>query len=748
MAAQLPEPQTEEVLDTDVVDRPDVDLAERPNAGESYEKIFQRRLSRRNFMQRSAGAAAAAAATPLLTSNAQAGWWKQDDSRWNRWDRWKNADSLTFEPIEGSEADAVIVPPGYEQDVIIRWGDSLDPRYPDLDTDKIEHDELLKPGAGEAQAHQFGYNCDAVEFFPRIPRSKISSTGFVCCNHEYTQPEMKYPGWPLAGDTVLDPDSNEIRPVEPGDIARYVKDNPQIVDVELAAHGISVVQVRRRGGRWGYRRKSRFNRRITGMTPIKITGPAAGHPLLKTSADPTGRWVLGTLNNCAGGQTPWGTYLSAEENVDQYFGNFDAYAANGADPDVLDAHKRLPLPGGISNRGWEFAEDRFDVAKEPTEALRFGYVVEVDPYNPHAPAKKRTACGRFKHECATTILSKDNKCVVYSGDDARDEYMYKFVSKESYKPWAPRRKAMDLLDEGTLYAARVNDDGTGEWLPLVWKPGNVLDKAGFNSQAEVLIKARKAADALGATPMDRPEDFEANPVTKKVYCALTNNTRRQSADPNGTRTAQGREVSSFPSVPNPRGPNRFGHILEITEDNDDNAAEHFTWEIFLLAGDPATNMADYLTDINDLDIPEDSGQETTYFAGFNDPSQIAPIGSPDNVGFDNKGNLWIVTDGSQPRGTNNGGYAVPTEGPNRGKLRQFLSGPVDCEVCGCEVTPDNRTVFFNIQHPGATFAALGFPTLAEPSSYWPDSSKDSGPKRQPRPSLIAVRNGRWGIVGK
>ena len=310
---------------------------------------------------------------------------------------------------------------------------------------------------------------------------------------------------------------------------------------------------------------------------------------------------------------------------------------------------------------------------------------------------------------------------------------------------------MDLLDEGTLYVAKLSDDGKGEWLPLVWKPGNILDKAGFESQAEVLIKTRKAADALGATPMDRPEDFEANPVTKKVYCALTNNTRRQKDDPDGVRTAQGREVSSFPFSPNPRGPNRFGHILEITEDNDDNAAEHFTWEIFLLAGDPETTVGDYFTSLNTEDIGPDTGkalqQDDVYFAGFNDPTQIAPIGSPDNVGFDNHGNLWIVTDGSQPRGSNNGGFAVPTQGANRGKLRQFMSGPVDCEVCGCEFTPDNRTVFFNIQHPGGSFAAFGRPTLADPSSYWPDSSKDSGVKKQPRPSLIAVRNGRWGTVG-
>jgi len=737
---------------SDMVDQPDVALIQRPTAGEPYEKIFQRRLARRDFLKGSATVAAGVAVggVALAPREAEAfgwGWWRKRFA--------DTKDTLTFTPVEGSTRDAVLLPPGYIQDVIIRWGDSLDRHTPDLNTDAIPHGELLKPGAGAAQANQFGYNCDAVEFFPLVPGTPISSRGFVCCNHEYTQPEMKYPGWPLFGEQILDPDSNENRPASTEETAerirQYVTDNPELVSVELAAHGISVVQVGRYGRRWKYRKGSRFNRRITGETEIEITGPAAGHPLLRTSSDPTGRKVKGTLNNCAGGQTPWGTYLSAEENVDQYFGNFDAFAARAATTEqlnILDAHARLPLPGGQSNRGWEYVENRFDVDVEPNEALRFGWVVEVDPYDPHRSAKKRTALGRFKHECATTILSKDNRCVVYSGDDARMEYMFKFVSRDRYNPRAPRHRAMDLLDEGTLYAARVNDDGTGEWLPLVYGTGPLHDGNGFASQAEVLIKARKAADLLGATPMDRPEDFEANPKTGKVYCALTNNTRRQNTDANGSRGFQGRDVNTFPTASNPRGPNRFGHILEITEENDDNAAERFTWEIFLLAGDPQTTVGSYFTDLDDLIIDPATnsapGENDVYYAGFNDPSQVAAIGSPDNVGFDNEGNLWIVTDGSQPRGSNNGGFAVPTEGPNRGKLRQFLSGPVDCEVCGAEFTPDNRTMFINIQHPGATFASAGQPTLENPSSYWPDSSRDGGPVKQPRPSLLAVRNGRFG----
>ncbi len=739
---------------SDMVDQPDVSLLDRPGVGEPYEKIFQRRLARRKFLKGSAGVAAGVAVGgALLPKEADA-----EGSRW--WNRRfsRRDDTLRFTPIEGSTEDCVKLPDGYSHDIVIRWGDSLDRHSPSLRTEEIENGTLLSPGAGERQAKQFGYNCDAVEFFPLIPRTQISRTGMVCCNHEYTQPEMKYPGWPLFGEQILDPDSNEIRPATSEETAARIRDfvieHPEAVKVELAAHGISVVRVRRRRGHWSFRKSSRFNRRITAETPIEISGPAAGHPLLQTDGDPTGTVVKGTLNNCAGGQTPWGTYLSAEENVDQYFGNFAAFeerASTDEDFNVLDAHARLPLPRSQSNRGWEYVETRFDVDVEPKEALRFGWVVELDPYRPNAPAKKRTAIGRFKHECATTILAKDNRCVVYSGDDARMEYVFKFVSKDSYDPEAPRSKAMDLLDEGTLYAARFNEDGSGEWLPLIFGAGPLTPENGFDSQAEVLIKSRKAADLLGATPMDRPEDVEANPKSKKVYVALTNNTRRQNTDADGSRFFQGREVDTFPEPANPRGPNRFGHIMEITEAGDDNAAETFTWEIFLLAGDPQTTVGNYFTDINEVTASINAagntapGQEDVYFAGFDDPSEVAPIGSPDNIAFDNEGNLWIVTDGSQPRGTNNGGFAVPTEGPNRGKLRQFMSGPIDCEVCGAEFTPDNRTLWLNIQHPGGRFASFGNPTLENPSSFWPDSWVGSGWKRQPRPSLIAVRNGRYGF---
>ncbi len=682
----------------------DVELSERPTAGEHFNRIMSRHLARRVFLQGSAATVVGAAAAAQGVSVAEA----------------SNApvDGLTFEGIQGDNADTVTLTDGYTSDVIIRWGDPLFAGVEELNTNNLRGGELLREGSGERAAQQFGFNCDAVEFFPIVPGSNNSRRGLVAVNHEYTEPDRVFPGF------LDDPDA-------------FAADNPEYIQVELANHGISVVEVARLRRGWTYRQNSFFNRRITATTPMDLTGPAAGDDLLKTAADETGTRVLGTLNNCAGGQTPWGTYLSAEENVDQYFGNYGTYLESAdADENVIDAHRRLPPNfGGLgaTSRRWEVADERFDLSVNPTELLRFGWVVEVDPYNPNSVPQKKTAIGRFKHECATTILAADNRCVVYSGDDARDEYMYKFVTEKPYDPAAPRAEHLELLDSGTLYAAKLNDDGTGEWLPLVWGQGPLTAENGFTSQAEVLIKARAAADTLGATPMDRPEDFEANPVTKKVYCALTNNTRRQIEDPEGTRNAQGREVSSFPITGNPRGPNRFGHILEITEEGDDNAATTFQWEIFMLCGDPSTNLGSFLTSLEDTDdIPLQQGD--TYFAGYTNVAEIAPIGSPDNLSFDNKGNLWIVTDGSQPDGSEDGTFAVPTFGPRRGRLQRFMTGPVECEVCGAEFTPDNTTIFLNIQHPGERG------TLENPTSYWPDSTIDGGEFAQPRPSLIAVRD--------
>jgi secreted PhoX family phosphatase len=432
-----------------------------------------------------------------------------------------------------------------------------------------------------------------------------------------------------------------------------------------------------------------LNRRITGETAIEIAGSVAGHNWLKVSYDLSGTLVRGTLNNCAGGVTPWGTYLTCEENFHQYFANLAALA----DDDPRKAvHARYGLPTGNSVRRWERYHPRFDLAQEPNEPFRFGWVVEIDPYDPQSIPRKHTAPGRFKHEAASCVLAPDGRVAMYSGDDEWFEYMYKFVTTGQFNP--RRRDAnFGLLEEGTLYVARLNDDGTGEWLPLVFGRDPLTEANGFASQADVLINTRWAADLLGATKMDRPEDIEANPVNGKVYCVMTHNTRRTAEQVNAA---------------NPRGPNRHGHIIELTEDNNDSTAESFIWEIVLLCGDPVD--------------PEDS----VYFAGF-DPSVVSPISSPDNIAFDLQGNLWIATDGQTSAFKHNDGvYAVAVEGLERGYLRQFLSGVPGGEVAGLTFSPDNHALFCSIQHP-----AEGS-TLADASSTWPDGTIP------PRPSIIVV----------
>jgi secreted PhoX family phosphatase len=436
--------------------------------------------------------------------------------------------------------------------------------------------------------------------------------------------------------------------------------------------------------------------------------------------------VLGCLNNCAGGKTPWGTILTCEENFDQYFANFA-----GAPGDIAAFSQRIPAPSGASRRHWEDYVPRFDLSSEPKEYNRFGYIVEIDPYDPNDVPKKRTAMGRFKHEGAACRLTPSNRVAVYSGDDARFEYVYKFVTAGSYNKYN-RTANKRLLDSGALYVARFdagavdgNDMGSGVWLPLVWEAGNALDQAGYASQEEVLLDTRGAADVLGATPMDRPEDIEVAAGTGKVYIALTNNSRRD-GDPGDTRIVNGREVSSAPDEANPRNNtyddgdpthntgNQHGHIIELIEDGDDAGALTFTWNILVKCGDPSVVAHD--TSFGDLADPVAAG--------------VSPISDPDNLVHDDTGNLWIATDGqyysgSAGFGQNDGVFAVPVEGANRGLLRQFLSGVPGGEVCGPEFSGDNRAFFCAIQHPndGNAFNAV-----------WPIGDSDGVSK----PSLIAV----------
>ncbi|HMQ53644.1 MAG TPA: PhoX family phosphatase [Anaerolineae bacterium] len=639
----------------------------------SFASVMTRRLNRRTLL-RGAAAASAVAVTASVASKAEAVKAATAPAPVAGF----QAGSLRPVLQTGSDIsflsvtnDAPMVPPGYTVDVLLRWGDPVVEGAPAFNPNQL---------TASAQAQQFGYNCDFIGFMP-MPEygSGASDRGLLVVNHEYTNPELMFAGYDLEA-----PEPTKAQ-----------------VDVELEAHGLSVVEIQKNEqGKWTVVADSPLNRRLTGTSPMTITGPAAGNDLLKTSADKTGTEVFGTLNNCSGGKTPWGTVLTAEENFHQYFANQDLME----DGDVKDVHGRYVFPKEATERLWENFYDRFDLTKEPNESFRFGWMVEFDPYDPESVPMKRTALGRFKHEAATVVPPTAGKpVVIYSGDDERFEYVYKFVSSGNYEP-DDREANMQLLDEGTLYVAKFNDDGTGEWLPLTFGEGPLTAANGFKNQGEVLIKTRLAADLLGATTMDRPEDIETNPVNNKVYMVMTKNDRRLEE---GSAEAAEKPVTQEVNAANPRPVNQDGHIIEVTETNDDHASTTFTWEIFLLCGHPS--------------------DETTFFGGF-DKAVVSPISSPDNIVFDLDGNLWIATDG-QPSalGVNDGFFLCPVDGPKRGQVTQFFSSVPGSEVCGPEFTPDNTTLFLAIQHPGEGGS------FDRPMSYWPDY------KVPTRPSVVVVQ---------
>jgi len=576
---------------------------------------------------------------------------------------------LTFTPISLSREDAVNVPADYKVGILIKWGDPITADAPAFDPNNL---------TPEAQSKQFGYNNDWLDFFP-LPAHDVPNPnhGLIAVNHEYTNPELMWKNWNAAGQTKA------------------------MTDVELNAHGLSVFEViRDRTGNWSPIPGGRYGRRITAFTPMELTGPAAGHALLRTGTDPTGRRVMGTLNNCAGGKTPWGTVLTGEENFHQYFANANAVPAGR----TKDIHTRYGMPNAAGGYPWSRHYDRFDLGKEPNEAFRFGWVVEFDPYDPNSVPKKRTAIGRFRHEGCTIQVAPDGRVAAYSGDDERFQFAYKFVSTGRYNH-LDRAANTDLLDSGTLYVAKFNDDGTGDWLPLVFGAGPLTAANGFASQAEVLIDTRGAAAALGATRMDRPEDMEVNPVNGKVYLALTNNTSRTDRDKDKA---------------NPRANNRWGHILEITEDNGDHAATKFFWEIFILCGD-GNNPA-----------------HGTFFAGY-DPAKAAALAAPDNITFDSKGNLWIATDGMPSTLPGNDGiFAVPTDGQERGFVRQLCSTVVGAESASLVFNPDDTTLFVTIQHPGEGGAWTDNPR--DLTSTFPDGAAPN------KPTIITVSKSRGNPV--
>ena len=586
---------------------------------------------------------------------------------------------MDFVSVAPNTHDAVVIPDGYRQQVVIRWGDPVLPDAPAFD---------ISAQTAAAQRLQFGFNND---FAALLPMTGSGDRFLLVTNHEYTSETFMFPG--------------------------YDADNPtrEQFEIGVAAHGLTVVEVERRDGAL-VPALGHYNRRITADTPFTLVGPAAGSDFVKTSADPAGRTVAGTISNCSGGVTPWGTVLSGEENVDQYFGA----PPNAPKPDPTSAERfaRYGIKVRPTERKWERFDPRFDVSATPNEPNRFGYVVEVNPWDPASTPVKHSAMGRVRHEAATIFVTDDGTVVSYTGDDARFEYLYKFVSSKKVRPSgtagpdpATMAHNMTILDEGTLYAAKFTSDipevdvdgsgklpskgsfsGTGMWLPLLrtGPDGEAQSLVDGMTAQEVAVFTRMAGDKAGATKMDRPEDCEANPKTGKVYAVMTNNDER-----------------GLPGQPpadavNPRNENKNGQIIEIT---DQHAGTSFTCDLLLVCGDP--------------------GAADSYFAGF-DKNNVSPISCPDNLTFDGHGNLWVATDGNALE-SNDGLFAVALEGPHRGETRQFLTVPKGAETCGPVVLDDLVTV--SVQHPGESDDH----SLADPLSHWPD-----GGDAPARPAVVAV----------
>ena len=576
---------------------------------------------------------------------------------------------LGFKAIPTATSDAVVVPPGYVAEPLAPWGEpvGVPGNMPAWRTDA--------GNSAAEQAVQMGMHHDGIHFYSI---NGSSTRGLLTMNHEYVD------------DGLL----------HPGGLADW---SAEKVAKSQAAHGVSVIEVELQRGAWQMVRPSPYARRITARTPFALQGPAAGHALMRTAADPLGRNVLGTLNNCASGKTPWGTYLSGEENFAYYFGGVDQ-------PDAHQARWGLRKTAFFN---WPAFDERFDASRHPNEYNRFGWVVEIDPMDAASTPIKRTALGRAAHEGAWIGVTKDQRAVVYSGEDSRFEYIYKFVSRDAI---APASKGLTqaqanrgLLDHGTLYVARFDADGSGRWLPLVHGQGPLTAANGFADQGEVLIKTRQASDLLGATRMDRPEWIAIDQNAREVYCTLTNNSDRGAAGKPGVDAA------------NPRANNVMGQIIRWKEDADFSGTT-MHWDHLMLAGDPANARPEARGNING-DI----------------------FACPDGLYVDARGVLWIETDmhasqmykGELARIGNNQMLACDRA---TGEVRRFLTGPTNCEITGATQTPDGTTMFINIQHPGENASDRSDPADPMKFSKWPSGVR-------PRSATVAIRRIDGGVIG-
>lgn len=662
-------------------------LINNPSDNPSFADVLEMRLSRRQVLRGGLSLATASFFGVSLTAHGE----EKTDSAISASvaDQDASASSLLgFQGIPVSADDAHHVPTGYTAKVLYRWGDPISdgPAF-----------KLDASNSASEQMQQAGMHHDGMYYFS-LPYGEQNSThGLLVMNHEYIDPNLLH----TTGGFSADP-------------AGYSLEK---ANKEMAAHGVSVIEVSKASGSWEVVRPSAHARRISMHTAMDISGPAAGSSWMKTAADPKGLEVIGTMNNCAYGHTPWGTYLACEENFQSYFAVTDASKLSDAQNSI---NARYGSNNPVTWFGWEHHYPRFDGTNEPNEPNRYGWIVEFDPYNPESKPVKRTALGRFRHECAALALTADERVVLYSGDDARFEYIYKFVSSKAYdKTNRSANMAVNggILDEGKLYVAKFNADGSGDWLLLEQGQPGLSAADGYATQADVLVKTRLAADAVGATKMDRPEWIAVHPDSKQVYATLTNNSMR---------TAE--QVDSA----NPRGPNPMGSVIRWQEKGDADAT-HFSWDIYILAGNPADRA------------PSNQGNiKGDIFA------------NPDGIWIDYDGRVWIqtdISDSSQLKGmyTPFGNNQMLASDPNTGEVRRFFVGPIGQEITGVITTPDGKTMFINVQHPGDVPGGLRerlgakkpSPENPRVASNWPDFDA----KGRPRSATVVITKDDGGVIG-
>ncbi|NDY90053.1 PhoX family protein [Ideonella livida] len=720
------------------------DIGHNDSANPHFQSILETRLSRRGVLMSGLGAASAvvvgsAVATPAeaATSTGSA------------------VTSLGFHSVDKTLADVVTVPAGYTARVIYALGDPLDANTPEYQNDGSDTSFETRAGDHHDGMDYFGLSAAGTR------DDQSSARALLAMNHE------------AITDHFLHVNGATARP-------RPAAES----DKEIAAHGVSIVEVHRGAlgaGRFRTRQSSRFNRRITPHTPARLSGPAAGSALTKTLYSPTGTHCRGTVNNCGTGRTPWGTLMTGEENWAGYFTRGAGDDTARADKSVAALVRYGRAAGGASRHGWETSgtDDkyrRFDISRTGASAdgsddyrnelNTFGYLVEIDPYDPKSMPVKRTAMGRFAHESAAfSLLTPGLPLAVYMGDDSRNEYFYKYVSNavwDAADAQAANRLAAGAkyLDSGRLYVAKFNADGTGTWIELSLSNPLIANYAGyaFADQADVVVNARLAADAVGATKMDRPEWSATHPVTGEVYFTLTNNSNRKvtptSSSHSQVDAANPRSYSDSYAGGAAGSPgNVNGHILRLREDALNPGAQSFAWDVYVFGAqadaDPSLINLSNLTAERDFSSPDG--------LWFSQATGICWIQTDDGAYTDTSNCMMLaavpgrVGDGSV-KTLNHGSVVVNTpvgKAPTHAKLRRFLVGPKDCEITGCCETPDGRALFVNIQHPGESISASAIGTPGAYVSHWPGNAGygNGGALARPRSATIVITKKDGGLIG-